>query len=359
MEFTHRFAARAVIGLAMPLLSIGGLHAHGDETSGANAGHEAHGRAHSVTAHMPSAHDDRPGATVPNARWGKDYFPNIPLIDQDGRKLNFFDDLIKDKVVAINFIFTSCSDSCPLETARLREVTRILGDRVGRDVFFYSISIDPKNDTPEVLKAYTEQYGIGSGWLFLTGNEDDIVLLRRRLGLYLEDIAKDSTDHNLNLIIGNQRTGRWQKSSPFENPYILATQLGSWLHNWKLASAKKNSYDEAPKLRKMSRGEQLFRTRCSSCHNIGADPDSMAAMRQLAPDLLGVTKRRERAWLERWLREPDQMLAEKDPIATALLAEYNNLTMPNFRLGPVEIQALLEYLDEEGDRMLDKHASKN
>ena len=83
--------------------------------------------------------------------WGGDYFPNTLLTDQDGRQVRFFDDLIKGKVVVINFIFTSCSDSCPLETARLRQVQKLLGDRVGKDIFFYSISIDPLSDTPGVL----------------------------------------------------------------------------------------------------------------------------------------------------------------------------------------------------------------
>lgn len=84
--------------------------------------------------------------------WGASYFPNIPLLTQDGEKVHFFDDLIRDKVVAINFIFTGCSDSCPVETARLRQVQKILGDRVGKDIFLYSISIDPYNDTPATLK---------------------------------------------------------------------------------------------------------------------------------------------------------------------------------------------------------------
>jgi cytochrome oxidase Cu insertion factor (SCO1/SenC/PrrC family) len=86
--------------------------------------------------------------------WGGDYFPNTLLTDQDGQQMRFFDDMIKGKVVVINFIFTTCSDSCPLETARLRQVQKLLGDRVGKDIFFYSISIDPLSDTPEVLKAY-------------------------------------------------------------------------------------------------------------------------------------------------------------------------------------------------------------
>ena len=86
------------------------------------------------------------------AIWGADYFPNVTLLTQDGKKVRFFTDVIKGKVVALNFIYTNCPDACALETARLREVQRILGDRVGRDVFLYSITIDPKHDTPKVLK---------------------------------------------------------------------------------------------------------------------------------------------------------------------------------------------------------------
>ena len=98
---------------------------------------------------------------VETTPWGRDYFPNIRLLDQDGRPVRFFDDLIEGKVVAINFIFTGCTDSCPLETARLRQVQKLLGDRVGKDIFFYSISIDPYNDTPTTLKRYAEKFGIG------------------------------------------------------------------------------------------------------------------------------------------------------------------------------------------------------
>ncbi len=111
--------------------------------------------------------------------WGANYFPNTPLLTQDGEKVHFFDDLIKDKVVAINFIFTGCSDSCPVETARLRQVQKILGDRVGKDIFLYSISIDPYNDTPATLKRYAEKFGIGPGWTLLDGDADDIEQLRR------------------------------------------------------------------------------------------------------------------------------------------------------------------------------------
>jgi protein SCO1/2 len=184
--------------------------------------------------------------------------------------VRFFDDLIKDKVVAINFIFTGCGDSCPVETARLRQVQKLLGDRVGQDIFFYSISIDPYNDTPTTLKRYAEKFAIGPGWTLLTGEAADIEQLRRSLGLYIEGLENGrSKDHNLSLIIGNQSTGRWMKASPFESPYILADRLANSLHNWKTASAQNLDYTQAPAIRPPSAGEQLFRTRCSSCHTVG------------------------------------------------------------------------------------------
>src|SRR5712691_3241571 len=116
-------------------------------------------------------------------RWGADYFPNVPLVTQDGATVHLYDDLLKGKSVAINVIYTSCKDECPLETARLVQLQRLLGDRMGKDIFFYSITIDPRRDKPEVLKAYAEKFGVGPGWLFLTGNEEDLKLVIKKLGL--------------------------------------------------------------------------------------------------------------------------------------------------------------------------------
>ena len=292
------------------------------------------------------------GAADAGATWGADYFPNVPLISHEGKKVRFFDDLIKGKVVMVNFIFTSCPDVCPLETARLREVQKLLGERVGKDVFMYSITIDPKVDTPAVLKAYAEKYQVAPGWMFLTGQPDDIILLRKKLGMYgKEDEAGNLSTHNLNLILGNQKTGKGMKASPFENPYILATQVGSWLHNWKLPPKPSQEYQDAPVVRHVSRGESLFRTRCAACHTIGAENILASAQQPIGPDLLGVTKNRERAWLVRWLAEPDKMLAENDPLAISLLAAYNNVPMPNLRLNQLEIDALLDYLEEERARI--------
>ncbi|QXH49651.1 SCO family protein [Pseudomonas fakonensis] len=297
---------------------------------------------------LPCALPPSSASPEPDTPWGASYFPNIPLLTQDGKQVHFFDDLIKDKVVAINFIFTGCGDSCPVETARLRQVQKLLGERVGQDIFIYSISIDPYNDTPATLKRYAEKFGIAPGWTLLTGEAADIETLRRSLGLYIDGLENGrSRDHNLSLIIGNQATGRWMKASPFESPYILADRLANSLHNWKQATASTQA--EAPMIRPPSTGEQLYRTRCSSCHTLGdAVP---GATRGIGPDLLGVTRQRDPAWLVRWLKEPDKMLAEKDPLAVLLYEQYNQLAMPNMRLGPTEVEALLGYLEEETQRL--------
>ena len=281
-----------------------------------------------------------------SANWGADYFPNVTLVNQDGRKVRFYDDMIKGKVVAINFIFAGCSLACSMETARLRVVQELIGERMGKDVFFISITIDPDNDTPEALKAYAEKFDVGPGWTFLTGSLKDINLLRQKLGLYIPPAKPGETqpDHDLSLIVGNQATGRWMKASAYENPKILAKTLGSWLHNWKIQDHGP-SYANAPtRLEKPTRGEELFLTRCASCHAIG-QPAGTMSRRPIGPDLANVTKTRDRTWLARWIKEPDVMLAEKDPVATTLYLKYNKLAMPNVRLSPKEVEQVLEFLE--------------
>src|SRR5512142_481988 len=95
-------------------------------------------------------------AAADNARWGANYVPNVVLTTQDGVTVHFYDDVIKGKSVVIDLIYTSCVESCPLQPARLAQVQNMLGDRVGKDIFFYSITIDPAHDTPKVLKSYQE-----------------------------------------------------------------------------------------------------------------------------------------------------------------------------------------------------------
>ena len=271
-------------------------------------------------------------------RWGADYFPNVPLTTQEGATVHLYDDLLKGKSVAINVMYTSCKDECPLETARLAQVQRLLGERMGKDIFFYSITIDPKRDKPEVLKAYAQKYGVGPGWLFLTGREEDIKLATKKLGLSRVRDSASKDGHTASLMVGNEPAGLWMRNSAVDNPQFLATTIGNFL-GWKDTTPKK-SYAEARPL-VLDKGEYFFQSQCSVCHSIGQGD-------KMGPDLAGVTARRDRAWLTRYITAPDKMLAEGDPIATALFEKYQYARMPNLRLSSDEVAAVLSYVEGRG-----------
>ena len=274
------------------------------------------------------------------SRWGANYFPNTELITQDGKKVKFYDDLVKGKIVVIDLIYTHCVDSCPLETARLAQVQTMLGDRVGKDVFFYSISIDPEHDTPQVLKEYAEKYHAKPGWLFLTGKKDDIDLLSKKLGLYTEPDPNDRDGHTPSVLIGNEETGQWMRNSATDNPRFLSILIGDWLNSWKYSAAQPaKSYSEAAPM-KLEAGQYVFATHCAACHTVGHGD-------KIGPDLMGVANVRSQDWLTRFIQEPDKVLAAKDPVATALFKKYKEVRMPNLRLSNDDTAALVKFLQSQ------------
>ncbi len=270
---------------------------------------------------------------------GAAYFSNVELTTQDGAKVRFYDDLLMGKIVVIELFYTHCVDSCPLETARLAQVQRMLGDRAGKDIFFYSISIDPNRDTPERLKAFAEKYHAGPGWLFLTGRKEDIDFISRKLGLYSDPDSSDRDGHTPNILLGNEPAGQWIRNSALDNPRYLAVMIGQWLDNWRSRARPGKTYADAPRLSTVGSGQYIFATQCAACHSIGHGD-------RIGPDLDGVTRVRNRAWLTRFIQTPEKMLAEKDPIATALFTQYE-VNMPNLRLGDAEAGAVIDYLEAQ------------
>ena len=149
-----------------------------------------------------------------------EWFTNVPVKTQDGRTLRFYDDVMKGKILLINFFFTECDDVCPLATDNLVRVQELLGDRVGKDIRLVSISLQPEHDTPEVMAAYAKAHGVGPGWLFLTGQKDDIELLRHRLGFWDIDPAVDADpeQHLGTVRIANEPMHRWAMSPVAAEP---------------------------------------------------------------------------------------------------------------------------------------------
>src|SRR5262249_37148452 len=152
---------------------------------------------------------------------------------------------LKGKAVAINLIYTHCQDACPLETARLAQVQRLLGDLVGKEIFFYSISIDPDHDTPAELKAYAEKFQVGPGWQCLTGKKEDIALIGEKLGLTSLTDASNRDGHMPSLMIGHEPTGQWMRNSAVDNPQFLALTIRNFITGWH-ASKTMPSYTDAP-----------------------------------------------------------------------------------------------------------------
>jgi protein SCO1/2 len=265
---------------------------------------------------------------------GADYFTNAELVTHDGRKVRFYDDLLKGRQVAINAIFTTCKDVCPLETANLVRLRKVLGERAGRDVHLYSISIDPKRDTPEVLKAYAEKFG--ADWTFLTGRPEDIRLIMKKLALIRDRDNPTSREshHSAYLIVGAEASGQWTRFSAVDSPRFLAARMGTFL-GWRDPDPGK-SYAEAKPIT-VPNGQRLFASKCSACHTVGKGD-------RLGPDLAGVTERREHAWLMRYIQHPDEVLASGDPIAAALYNKYKKVGMPYLGLGASDVDDLVSFL---------------
>ncbi|MFZ2268583.1 MAG: SCO family protein [Azonexus sp.] len=159
------------------------------------------------------------------------FLPNVPLLAHTGETVHFYDDLIRERTVLFNFFLVACSEGrCPLATANLRAVQNLLGERMGRDIFFYSITLQPETDSRQVLKEYAEAFDVGPGWLFLTGKKADIELLRRSQGYVDNDPErdKDLSNHLGMARYGNDRLERWGAVSVTSQAENIASTF-KWL----------------------------------------------------------------------------------------------------------------------------------
>jgi len=136
------------------------------------------------------------------------YFTDVELINQNGEKMRFYSDLIQGKVVIIDSFFATCQGSCLPMNQNLAKVQEALGDRLGKDVYILSISVDPTIDTPPNLKQYAKKLQARPGWFFLTGTKENVDFALKKIGQFVDD----KQDHLNIFIIGNERTGLWKKA---------------------------------------------------------------------------------------------------------------------------------------------------
>lgn len=154
-------------------------------------------------------------------------FPNPVLHTQAGMQVRFHDVLKGRKTLLFNMMYAGCRNICPPNTANLLQVQRLLGERMGRDVFFYSLTLQPDIDRPPDLQAYARRYGIGPGWTFLTGARRDIDAVRRKLGFFDPDPAVDAdlAQHTGMVRIGNPALDRWSMMPSLLAPARLARSI--------------------------------------------------------------------------------------------------------------------------------------
>jgi protein SCO1/2 len=153
------------------------------------------------------------GAKTVNSAAEK-YFSDVELINQDGQKMRFYSDVLKNKVVIINSFFTTCTSVCPPMNRNLEKVQEALGDRLGKEAFLVSISVDPETDTPLRLKEYSRRFHARDGWIFLTGKKENVEWALYKLGQYVEG----KNDHTTIIIIGNEPKGLWKKAFGLAKP---------------------------------------------------------------------------------------------------------------------------------------------
>jgi protein SCO1/2 len=157
----------------------------------------------------PAPHDHSHMSKTPEASSpAEKYFTDVELINQDGKKVRFYSDVLKGKTVIVNAFFTTCTSVCPPMNRNMEKIQEALGERAGRDVFLVSMTVDPATDTPARLKEYAQKFHAGPGWIFLTGKKENLDWALYKLGQYVEN--KD--DHQTVLIIGNEPTGLWKKA---------------------------------------------------------------------------------------------------------------------------------------------------
>ncbi|XXX80117.1 SCO family protein [Sorangium sp. So ce134] len=150
--------------------------------------------------------------------------PDDELVDQDGATVRLRE-LAKDRVLVVNFVFTTCTTICSPMTAIFGRLQAELGDALERDVRLVSISLDPATDTPERLKGYAERFGRRPGWVFLTGNRERVSRVLDALG----GRAPIKEQHTPVTLIGRPAEGRWTRVDGLATPARLAQEVRAFL----------------------------------------------------------------------------------------------------------------------------------
>jgi cytochrome oxidase Cu insertion factor (SCO1/SenC/PrrC family) len=160
-------------------------------------------------------------------------------MDQSGAQVRFKSDVLADRIVVMDFVFTTCTTVCPVLSAVFARVQGRLGERLEKEVRLVSVSVDPTQDTPARLKAYSASHRAKTGWTWLTGSPEDIKQVLEGLGAYTANAA----NHAPMVLVGDVRTGRWVRLNGFPSEEQILAKVDELAANRREATpvaAKRN-----------------------------------------------------------------------------------------------------------------------
>jgi protein SCO1/2 len=206
------------------------------------------GTAASSNDTKPALSSNDPAQQLARKRVQELHLPNVPLITHEGNRVRFYDDLLKDKIVSINFFYAHCDDICPVVMPNLVKVQKILGNKIGREMSMYTITLKPQEDTVSVIRDYRKKLHAGAGWTFFTGTPEDIESVRKGIGFSYPDpkIDGDKTQHIGNVRYGNEALMLWAACPGMAHAEWIAESF-NWMIHPELSRVQLDSPESRPK----------------------------------------------------------------------------------------------------------------
>ena len=217
---------RGLFGALVAGGTVGGVAAGASLTAGSSltAGNAADAGSRSAAWANSENYDSARNARQVRERIRRERLPNVQLTDDRGRKLRFYDDIVRDRVVVINAMYTVCGNICTPATRNLMEARELLGD-LGRGIRFVSMTLTPLVDGPGELAAFKKMHGIGDDWTFLTGSVDQVETVQRAMGMLSRNPEDDLLSHSALAIVVDERNSRWTHANTLTPAKAIARMI--------------------------------------------------------------------------------------------------------------------------------------
>ena len=219
LVFLGLVAASLALGAAARAADDQHQHHQHDQHQHAPAPQPAQHQSHDQ--HQAHEHHQHEAAAKEGPSSARVKYGDTLLVNQDGKKVRLKSDVFSDRVVVMDFAYTTCTTVCPVLTAVLVKVQSDLGDKVGKDVQMVTITVDPARDTPARLKEYAAKHGVKGGWAWLTGPVGTVNDVLQGFDAY----APNFEDHPPMVLVGDPVSGDWTRFFGFADPKDIVAKV--------------------------------------------------------------------------------------------------------------------------------------